>query len=220
MPLTAHRPDGGFGPMYNGQLTTSFVDIVLVPLPCWIFLVLMVFFFATNSRKGNEDKQVTVDHEPKQHAEPSRIRRIWHGIVTFLLLLFGFGVLFLSIDEIIRLDRLGWGVGLLPFVPVCAFLAVSLHLSRHRLQRVFGHTSSYGTRFRIKLAILVLTFWVLMIIVECVKIHTLNELKKWFPRKDTKYPTSQQIMDVVILVICMALVSILTIMESIRSSPR
>jgi len=219
------------GPRYNGNLTTSFEDIVLVPLPCWIFLLSLVHLFVANRR----DKHISpaADANENQTAaaptnvRTSRMKTFGRRLIKFLLILFAFGVLLLTIDELARLSSLSWGVGLLPFVPITAAIATGLHLARNKLNSWYSHERDHRTfdgqhsskrrlasSFRSKISMRVIPFWLGMIIVEAVKLHTLMRLEGPFPRKGSKYPTSQQVLDVAVLLVCMILVMLLTLFES------
>lgn len=192
-------------------MTTSFEDIVLVPLPCWGFLLAVLVFFgikhSKRSKTAGGEKQAEEggggggEHPPaRQH-----LRLRW---TTYLFFLFTFGVLLLSIDEIVRLAILKWGVGLLPLVPVTTLIATALYLMRYRIGARYP-----GAGVEIGLTTLLLAFWLAMIIVEIVKIHTLAKLQPQFPRDDTTYRMSMQVMDVAINTACMALVYILILVE-------
>lgn len=133
--------------------------------------------------------------------------------MTYLICLFTFGVLLLTIDEIIRLDNLKWGIGLLPFVPVTAFIATALFFVRNKFEA--RGVNPVGS-FKRRIVALVLSFWILEIIMEGVKISSLMALKDSFPRKDTSYPISQQVMDIVIAIVCMALVVLFMLLEGFQ----
>lgn len=219
--ITTNRPDGGFGPSYNGELTTTFEDVILIPLPCWIFLVTMAVMFIINRIRARSKVTVTDEHGKPVKPAPSgpdeqgarrHLRLRW---TTYIFFLFTFGILFLSFDEIARLANLGWGVGLLPFVPITTIIATALYLLRYRLGAA-SHSGPGPSGMERGIVWRILAFWAGMIIMEGLKLHTLNELKASFPRKDTGYPVEQQMFDVAILTACMAIVFILTIVEMVR----
>jgi hypothetical protein len=221
------------GPRYNGYLTTSFEDIIFGPLPCWIFLLFLVHLFLANRGKhtspaaeASENQKTAANQET--NVRPSRMKTFARRLIKYLLILFTFGVLLLTIDELARLSSLSWGVGLLPFVPITAAIATGLHLARNKLNSWYSCETDHGAldgqhsskrrlagSFRSKIAVRVIPFWLGMIIVEAVKLHTLMRLEGPFPRKGSKYPTSQQVLDIAVLLGCMVLVMLLTLFESV-----
>jgi hypothetical protein len=205
-------------------LTTSFEDIILIPLPCWLFLLFLVGFFAMahvhKTRRADFQAPVTAKQAesgkpPTSHSstpvEPTARPRLRLRWTTYLYFLFTAGVLILSIDEIARLAILGWGIGLLPFLPIVTIIATSLYLMRYRLGAIY-----HGSGFDRGITARILVFWVMMMVVEAVKLHTLAKLRRPFPRNDSKYPVDQQILDVAVLIGCMGLVFILTLIEFVR----
>jgi hypothetical protein len=219
------------GPKYNGYLTTSFEDIVLVPLPCWIFFLSLVQLFVANRRKhaspaAEASENQTTATSQNTNVQTSRMKTFVKRLIRCLLILFAFGVLLLTIDELARLSSLSWGVGLLPFVPITATIATGLHLARNKLNSWYPHEwdhraldgqHSFKIRlagsFRSDISLRTIPFWLGMIVVEAIKLHTLIRLEGPFPRKSSKYPTSQQVLDIAVLLVCMVLVMLLTLFE-------
>lgn len=174
---------------------------------------------AEGETKAAADQQAVGNQDTS--GQPSRMKNIARRVTKYLLIFFTFGVLLLTIDELARLSILSWGVGLLPFVPVTAFMATALHVARNKLNLWYQpggpnyqHKRVLGS-FRSKIAVRVIPFWLGMIIVEAVKLHTLMRLEGPFPRNGSKYPTSQQVLDIWVLLACMVLVLLFTIVETI-----
>ena len=134
---------------------------------------------------------------------------------TYLFFLFTAGILILSIDEIARLAILGWGVGLLPFLPITTIIATTLYLMRYRLGSA-SHNEAESAGIERGITVRILVFWLLMMVVEAVKLHTLVKLQTPFPRKDSNYPLDQQVLDVAVLMACIGLVFLLTLVEMLR----
>jgi hypothetical protein len=150
--------------IYNGNITTDFDFIVLIPLPYWIFLLSLVQLFAANRMNPvPADSLYTMEPEEKElptiRIHPTNILvqisnpQSWKMVVLlsrptgYLLLLVTLGTLLLSIDELVHLGISGWGVGLLPFVPITAAIASTLHFARNHLNPYdFKLGGLYGLR--------------------------------------------------------------------------
>jgi len=145
---------------------------------------------------------------PRDPATRLHLKLRW---TTYLFFLFTFGVLFLTIDEMARLSHIGWGIGLLPFVPITTIIATMLYLMRYRLGAMYPKG-----RAERGITIMILAFWFFIIIFEIVKVHTLSKLQLQFPRDDTSYRTAMQVLDVGIIITCMSLVFILIVVEMLR----
>jgi hypothetical protein len=167
-------------------------------------------FQSSATEKPNESGEPITSHSttPAESGARPHLRLRW---TTYLYFLFTVGVLILSIDEIARLAILGWGVGLLPFLPLVTIIATVLYLMRYRLGAIY-----HGTGFERGITVLILVFWIMMMVVEAVKLHTLVKLQKPFPRNNSKYPMDQQVLDVAVLIGCMGLVFVLTLFELLR----
>jgi hypothetical protein len=204
-------------------LTTSFEDIILIPLACWVFLLAIPVFFGWKHYKARRaDLLATATPKQAEAGEPvmiksstlrvpenrSHLKLRW---TTYLLFLFTFGILVLTIDEMARLSNLGWGIGLLPFVPITTIIATILYLMRYRLGAIYPKG-----RVEKGITTMILSFWFFIIIFEIVKVHTLSKLQPHFPREGTSYRTAMQVLDVGIIITCMGLVFILTVVEMMR----
>lgn len=106
----------------------------------------------------------------------------------------------MNILEITRLSLASLGVGLLPFIFVSLLLAGVLH-----------HT--YGLRDRIRgWRWANVGLWVALIVVELVKIS--EEVKEGVDtRKGTKYPMSDEVIDVGVMVGVYAVVAVLEVVS-------
>jgi len=230
---------------YHGKITTTFEDIVLVPLPCWLFLLFLIQLFAANRMNPVlANSSYTMDPEENElpkiriipanvpiqssNLQPRKMVVLLSRSTGYLLLLITLCILLLSIDEMVHLGISGWGVGLLPFVPVTAVIASTLYFARNSLNALYPYDFKpgglyglcyYNKRlagsFKSKITLRVLPFWTGMVVMEAIKLHTLLLLEASFPRKDSKYPASHQIVDVALLTSCMALVLLLTLVESL-----
>jgi hypothetical protein len=183
--------------------------------------------YTSPAAETSENQNATANQET--NLRPSRMKTFVRRLSKYLLIFFTFGVLLLTIDELARLSSLSWGVGLLPFVPITAVIATGLHLARNKLNSWHSCKTDHGAlnngqhsskrrlagSFRSKIAVRVIPFWLGMIIVEAVKLHTLMRLEGPFPRKGSRYPTSQQVLDIIVLLGCMILVMLLTLFESV-----
>lgn len=167
--------------------------------------------------------------QPTQE-QPSKNWMFARRSLKYLLLVFTIGVLALSIDELVRMSSIQWGVGLLPFLPVTAAIATTLQLARKLLNRLYPYKSTplgiHGMlqlnialfpSFKSKISVRVLGFWLGIIVVEGIKLHTLLLLETPFPRQESGYTTSRQIIDVAISLACSILVFLLTLVDSLCS---
>ena len=173
------------GPTYQGDLTSSFEDIILVPLASWVFLFLLAITLPY---------LVLVHNRTRETGYGPAFRRPWHLYIKVLACL---GVIAMSILEMIRLANLKYGIGLLPFTPATTAIAIAVILCRHSL----------GSSLVLSIDLSV--YWALSIAFQAVKLHTQIVLRKPFPRVGSQYPASDQITDLSVLIGCLGVLLIL-----------
>ena len=194
--------------MHEGNLTTYFEDVCLVPLPCWLFLLYIVLLFLTTRGRGHEGGKPAVDRD--QH-RPTRGRVIAQWIVTGLIVFFTIGALIVTIIELIRLSQINWGVGLLPFVPVTIFLATLFYLVRNYPPKPYTYRSGFAGSYKARVGAGIFVYWILQIIVLIVKLTTLTRLGHDYPRTGTVYETYHQVTDVGAAIGCLLAILVLAI---------
>lgn len=158
------------------------MDVILVPLPIWIALVLFVpLLFISRSR-----------FDPVKE----RRRYSWpHRIVIALYYVLIVCNLLMHTLEIVRLALLPVGIGLLPFAYVGLLLGATLHF-----------TGGFGGKMQAWLGVneVIWLGGMAMSIVKVIGLH--NE---GIERKGTKYPMSDQILDVAVIAGVYALIALL-----------
>jgi hypothetical protein len=188
-------PDGNIVPSSDqAHLTSAFEDVILVPLASWIFLLFFLPVLALTTRRH---RRVTLLHVK----EPSKHFLCWHDYVK---LFFAAAVIAMACLEIARLAKLGYGIGLLPFTPVCVALAITINVCRHK------------TFIRGKPLLLVIVLYYLFLLAfESVKLNTQIRLEMPYPRKGSQYPASDQVIDMATLVACLGVLIVLTLLDLI-----
>lgn len=169
-----------------GHITTScFNDVVLVPLATWIYLLLVAALLILYAGRPAYD---AVETKPEGHRPPSRRRRaaelcrkISYGLALFVV----FGM---SIVEIARLSLAHLGVGLLPFEWVAFGVAGFLYFSRG----IRGRFANYWIASEV--------LWFSLLVMSSVKLAGLVK-EGVDTRKGTKYPMSDQVTDVAVLLV-------------------
>lgn len=157
--------------------TSCFVDVILVPLPVWIALVALAALLLVPSRLITG----LFAAEPARRQRPAALYRIVAGIYYVLIIC---NVLMHTL-EIVRLSLIHFGIGLLPFAYVGLLAGAGLHWSK-------------GAGGRVPAWLLVnMVVWLggmAMAIVKVVGLDGEPDL-----RKGSKYPMSDQILDVAVI---------------------
>lgn len=105
------RAQGPHSTLSNPIPTTCFVDVVLIPLPVWIaLLVLPVLVFAPKRERKTAYSNYTGD------ARDAAPRRSWlrKTAIAIYYILIICNILMQTL-EIVRLSLIHYGIGLLPF---------------------------------------------------------------------------------------------------------
>ncbi len=186
-------PDGSvIPPIDRSHLTSAFEDVVLVPLASWFFLLFLLPLLAFTIRRARQRSTFNV----KEHRK--RLLRLH----DYPKLFFAVAVIAMACLEIARLAKLGYGIGLLPFTPLCVALAIIVNVCRHR------------TVVRGKALFLVVTlYFVILLAFQSVKLNTQMRLEKAYPRKGGPYPASDQVIDLATLVGCLGVLIALTFLD-------
>jgi hypothetical protein len=174
----------------TGMPTQCYFDVVLVPLPTWIYIALGLVIFPLVLRGLLADKLHRMTY-----------KRHWHRIVHLTLYYFFIAVIILMESvEVGRLEQINYGIGLLPFVYVGCLLAAAQHLTRHAWGRLLGWQVAS------------VIFWAMSIAVAVAKIVALNKLPdtEEYRRDSGPYSVFHQLNDINIL---MAFYIILLITE-------
>ena len=173
--------------------------------------------FLTARGGGTEGGKPLVDRDQRRQ---TRIHGIFQQLIMLIVIFSTLGVLVFSIMELLRLHKVGWGVGLLPFVPATSFLASLLFLLRNIPPKAYGYRSRFSGGWRARVGSRVFPFYLLMVVVLAIKLNTLVKLNRRFPRRGTAYPMSEEIRDVAATMGFMALLLVSTVLGMIldRSS--
>ena len=183
---------GPLSHLYGHILTSCFLDTILVPLCTWLYLLLVVVLAALGSRRSpgigrthKTSEDVEVDGlGPRGHKRSHGIAHKALSILYYLLLL---AQVLMCVLEITRLSLAHLGIGLLPFTFVSLILAFALHLTHGFSGTIMGWKWAN------------LAVFIALAIANGVKIA--EEVKEGIDqRKGTKYPESDEIIDVAVMV--------------------
>ena len=192
---------GPLSHLYSHILTSCFLDTVLVPLCTWLYLLVVVVLAALGARRSpgirrthKTSEDVEVDGlGPRGHRRSHRIAHKAFSILYYLLLL---AQVLMCVLEITRLALAHLGIGLLPFTFVSLILAFALHLTD-------GFRGKVASWKWANLAV-----FIALAIANGVKIA--EEVKEGIDqRKGTKYPESDEVIDVAVMVGVYAALAIL-----------
>ncbi|MCJ1351245.1 MAG: hypothetical protein MMC33_001228 [Icmadophila ericetorum] len=220
MTLCSNRPEG-FGPishLYTHILTSCFLDTILIPLISWLYyttlLLLLIFRSRLPPSTSFKNRHITTTTTPlttdsniessgsgsKGRIAKLQNRTLPQRILFILYHLLLLALLLMNILEITRLSLAHLGIGLLPFIFPSLLIAGALH-----------HT--YGFRDRVRgWRWANVGLWVGLIVVELVKLA--EEGKEGVgTRKGTKYPESDEIIDVGVMVGCYVVVAVLEVLS-------
>ncbi|TVY53107.1 hypothetical protein LSUE1_G010173, partial [Lachnellula suecica] len=177
--LCSNRPEG-FGPhspLSSPIPTTCFTDTIIIPLPIWLalFLLPLLLALSLHHRKANFDPSTA--HLRSTHAKN------WAFILvqTIYYVLIICNILMQTL-EIVRLELIHFGIGLLPFTYVGLLLGALLHFSEGVRGRVRGWVALNAVLWLGGMAVCVVK------VVGLVK-EGING------RKGSKYPVSDQVID-------------------------
>ncbi|KAJ3473286.1 hypothetical protein NLG97_g10396 [Lecanicillium saksenae] len=157
--------------------TSCFVDVILVPLPIWIAMVVVTALLLV-------PKQLLAGAfaaEPPRLQRPAALYRIVAGIYYVLIIC---NILMHTL-EIVRLSLIHFGIGLLPFVYVGLLLGAALHLSKGAAGKVPAWLPAN------------MVVWLGGMAMSIVKVVGLDGEPDL--RKGSKYPMSDQILDVAVI---------------------
>jgi hypothetical protein len=198
---------GPLSHLYSHILTSCFLDTILVPLCTWLYLLALIipfpiFLFTRRPdckiyivpRESPKATEAGADTDPNTElstAKPlPRRRSPCHMVLQVLYYLLILAQILMCILEITRLSLASLGIGLLPFTIVGILIAGLVHL--------------FSTRFRDKSSrgwtkVLNTAYWTALVVVEVLKI--VEETKEGVgTRKGTKYPMSDEVIDVGVMV--------------------
>ncbi|KFY46136.1 hypothetical protein V494_00594 [Pseudogymnoascus sp. VKM F-4513 (FW-928)] len=181
--LCSNRPDD-FGPQFTLSSpipTTCFVDVILVPLPVWIALALLpiLILVSLHSRKANYNPSTA-----HLHLQP--LRSCLYTITTTIYYVLIVCNILMQTLEIVRLSLIHFGIGLLPFAYVGLIIGGALHWSN-------------GVQGRIQIwQGINAVIWLGGTTISVVKVVGL--VKEGINgRKGSKYPISDQTIDVAVM---------------------
>lgn len=192
--------------VYSHIVTSCFLDTILVPLCTWVYIIALVGLFALSRGKpraspqarypqykasnASADGKATADAEMHENAEmqlPVTRRSKIHLILTIVYNLLLLAQILMCILEIARLSLADLGIGLLPFTFVSILVAGVLHATRGASGRIRGWRWAN------------LVVWIALAIMNSIKIA--EEVKEGLDtRKGSKYPESDEIIDVSVMV--------------------
>jgi len=184
----------GFGPQSSiaSPIPTScVVDVILVPLPVWIALALLLILFllSIHHRKANYDPSTAhLRAKPKRDCLFSTTSALYYILVICNILM--------QTLEIVRLELIHYGCGLLPFVYVGLIAGALLHWT----EGVHGRTRGWQTINAV--------VWIGGIVMTSVKVVGLSN-EGIDGRKPSKYPVSDQVIDVAVMAGVYAVITIL-----------
>ena len=177
------------------MVTSCFIDTILVPLATWLYLTIVVLLVISSALRPGLRVSKGTDFKPG----PGRSRA--HGILTGVYFFFIAATMGMSILEVVRLSFARLGIGLLPFTFVALLVAAALRMTKGFRKRVSGWRWAN------------IVAWVALAATNGVKLA--EELKEGTgARKGTKYPESDEITDVGVMI---GLYVILAILDAILS---
>lgn len=183
---------GPLSHLYSHILTSCFLDTVLVPLCTWLYLLVVVVLAASGARRAtgvHRAHKTSDDVEVDGLADGGhkRSRGIAHKAFSILYYLLLLAQVLMCVLEITRLSLAHLGIGLLPFTFVSLILAFALHFTRGLKGRVLGWKWANVAVF------------IALAVTNGVKIA--EEVKEGTQqRKGSKYPESDEITDVAVMV--------------------
>ena len=198
--LLIHR-QGPLSHLYSHILTSCFLDTILVPLCTWLYLLAVVVLTALGARRSPGVRRAhktseDVDLDGLADRGHKRSHGIAHKAFSILYYLLLLAQVLMCVLEITRLSLAHLGIGLLPFTFVSLILACALHFTHGFRGRVLGWKWAN------------LAVFVALAVTNGVKIA--EEVKEGTgQRKGSKYPESDEITDVSVMVGVYAALAIL-----------
>ncbi|KAK4694107.1 hypothetical protein P7C71_g3417, partial [Lecanoromycetidae sp. Uapishka_2] len=203
MTLCSNRPEG-FGPqshLYSHILTSCFLDTILVPLCTWVYLLVLVVLLVVGTRRasGSNGFRTSKASEGAEIDGLSTRRNKTHLTLSILYFLLLLAQILMCILEITRLSLAHLGIGLLPFTFITLILAGALRFTNGVRGRVYGWRWAN------------LAVFVALIVTNGVKIA--EETKEGTgQRKGSKYPESDEIIDVSVMIGVYAVLGLLEVL--------
>jgi len=201
--------------LYSHILTSCFLDTILVPLCAWLYLLALVIllvlhsqrprnvtnqFSSTLSSKFYSSSNQTADVGVNALSDGDQRRRHskTHTALSILYLLLVLAQILMCILEIVRLSLTHLGAGLLPFTFVTLVIASTLRLTQGFRGRIKGWRWAN------------LAVWIALAVANGVKIA--EEVKEGTgARKGSKYPVSDEITDVSVMIGVYAALAVLEV---------
>ncbi|RDW85411.1 hypothetical protein BP5796_03736 [Coleophoma crateriformis] len=206
MHLCPNRPEG-FSPMSDFSVlpTSCFIDTILLPLPTWLAIlfipVLLTLSYMITRSSSRHFNPSTIHLRPSTRTRRSCGLKITEAVYYILIL----ANLLMAILEIVRLAILEFGIGLLPFILVGLLLGAALHLVNPVVR--LGNWEFINA--------IVWLGGIIMSIIQCVELSQLPGGA--LGRKGSKYPVSDQIIDVGVMA---GVYALLLILEAVIGSWR
>ncbi|XWW95620.1 hypothetical protein V2A60_003586 [Cordyceps javanica] len=173
--------------------TSCFVDVVLVPLPVWAALVaLVVLLLMPKHRIAG-----LLADEPRKLQQESWLYRIVAGVYYILIIC---NILMHTL-EIVRLELIYFGIGLLPFTYVGLLMGATLHWSR-------GAAGKISAWLFVNMVV-----WLGGMVMSIVKAIGLD--REGISRKGSKYPMSDQVLDVAVIAGVYGVVAVLELVTGL-----
>ncbi|KAG0645975.1 hypothetical protein D0Z07_7918 [Hyphodiscus hymeniophilus] len=182
--------------------TTCFVDTILIPLPVWLALVTLpaLFLFSVHHRKGNYNPSTA-------HFRSRPLRSCLYTTTATIYYLLIIANILMQTLEIVRLSLIHFGIALLPFTYVGLILGGFVHWSKGLRGRVRAWQAVNGL------------VWVGGVIMSVVKVVGLVKMGI-NGRKGSKYPVSDQVIDVAVMAGVYAVIGMLEVVLGVWRARR
>ncbi|RDL36977.1 Uncharacterized protein BP5553_04410 [Venustampulla echinocandica] len=194
MSLCRNRPEG-FGPhstLSSPLPTACFADTIIIPLPVWLALILFPVLYVLSIHHRSQNFDPSTSHlriVPPRNWLFTTLTAIYYVLIVCNILM--------ETLEIVRLALIHFGIALLPFTYVGLLLGGSLHLTGGLHGRVRGWQ-----------AVNTGVLWLGGLAVNAVKAAGLSK-EGIDTRKGSKYPLSDQVVDVAVIAGIYAVLGIL-----------
>ena len=194
--LCSNRPEP-FGPkskLHPSLPTTCFLEVIVVPLPIWLLLLITPLLVALHSR--NRKRRALKDDGASARSRIAKAIAVVYYILVFAMLA-------METLEITRLSLAHLGIGLLPFVYVGVLTACALHtFVTMRLAKVAG-----------------VLFWVALAATMAIKLGALRKEEGVSERVGVtaRYPLGDQVTDNGVMIGVEVVLAILEILYQPRT---
>jgi hypothetical protein len=171
--------------------TSCFVDTILLPLPVWVALLLLPILFALSIRHRKQHFNPSTAYlrtKPRRNCAFNTVSSIYYILIICNILM--------QTLEIVRLELLHFGIGLQPFAYVGLILGALLHWSEGAKGRIRGWQAINGV------------VWIGGVVMSAIQVVGLSK-EGIKGRKGSKYPISDQVIDVAVMAGVYAVVAIL-----------